>query len=401
MNLMEKKMKNKKEFLDLGRQPIANKFLTKEEFDDEFFFDLKVVFDEKTKLVSLKNFVKPEMMFNENYTYHSSTSYPMKEHFRKTAEMLSRTYNPVNVLEIGSNDGIFIRHFNTDTTFAVEPCGNFADMTNDMDYKTYPEFWTTKLSKLIKQEHGTMDLIYAANCMCHIHGLDDTFTAVRNLLSEDGTFVFEDPSLLRMMERGSYDQLYDEHAHIFSVTALDKLLDRNGLTLYRVDNLSVHGGSNRIYVGLKGRHIIDSSVSTNLMNEKSFGLDKFETYEIFADRVNKSKNDLVSMLKSLKLEGKKIISYGATSKSTTVFNYCGIDSSLIDYITDTTKDKQYKYSPGTHIPIVSPEDGFDESVDVAYLGAWNFKDVIMNKETEFTQRGGKFITHVPQVMMFS
>jgi len=394
----------KKEFLNLGKQPIANKFLTEDEFDDEFFFDLKVVFDEETKLVSLKEFVAPEMMFNENYTYHSSTSYPMKEHFRKTAEMLTTRYKPVNVMEIGSNDGIFIKHFNPDTTFAVEPCGNFADITNDMDYKTYPEFWTTKLSKLIKQEHGTMDLIYAANCVCHVHDLDDTFTAVRNLLSEDGVFVFEDPSLLRMMERGSYDQLYDEHAHIFSVTALDKLLDRNGLMLVRVDNLSVHGGSNRIYAGIKGKYNIDNSVHTvtsNLMNEKSFGLDRFETYQVFTERVNKSKNDLVSMLKSLKLEGKKIISYGATSKSTTVFNYCGIDNSLIDYIVDTTDDKQGKYSPGVHIPIVSPEKGFDESVDIAYLGAWNFKDVIMNKETEFTKRGGKFITHVPQVMMFS
>jgi len=395
----------KQEFLDLGKQPIANRFLTKDEFDDEFFFDLKVVFDKETKLVSLKEFVAPEMMFNENYTYHSSTSYPMKEHFRKTAEMISITYNPFNnpfnVLEIGSNDGIFIRNFNPDNTIAVEPCGNFAKMTNDMGYKTYDKFWNTDLSKLIKQNHGKMDLIYAANCICHIHNLDDTFKAVRDLLSNDGVFVFEDPSLLRMMERGSYDQLYDEHAHIFSVTALDRLLERNGLTLIKVDNLLVHGGSNRIYVGLKDRYVVDNSVSNNLMNEKSFGLDRFETYQVFAERVNKSKNDLVSTLKSLKLEGKKIISYGATSKSTTVFNYCGIDNSLIDYITDTTEDKQGKYSPGTHIPVVSPDEGFDESVDIAYLGAWNFKDVIMNKEIEFTQRGGKFITHVPQVMMFS
>ena len=392
----------KREFLNLGKQPIANRFLTKDEFDNEFFFDLKVVFDEETKLVSLKEFVEPKMMFNENYTYHSSTSYPMKEHFRKVAETLSIIYKPVNVLEIGSNDGIFIKHFNPDTTVAVEPCRNFAEITTSMGYKTYNEFWNTKLAKLIKQNHGTMDLIYAANCTCHVHDLDDTFKAVRDLLSEDGIFVFEDPSLLRMMERGSYDQLYDEHAHIFSVTALDKILEKNGLSIFKVDNLSVHGGSNRIYARLsKAENIHKVTVTTNLAEEKAFGLNNFETYKVFADRVNKSKNDLISMLKSLKLEGKKIVSYGATSKSTTVFNYCGIDDSLIDYIIDTTDDKQGKYSPGAHIPIVSPEKGFDESVDIAYLGAWNFKNVIMNKEVEFTKRGGKFITHVPEVMMFS
>jgi|TARA_R110000824_G_scaffold6775_6_gene31319 methylation protein EvaC len=391
----------KKEFLDLGKQPIANKFLNKGEFNNEFLFDLKAVFDDETKLVSLKEFVAPEMMFNDEYAYHASMSDTMKTHFKSLSDRLQSEFNPVNVLEIGSNDGIFIRHFNPDTTIAVEPCGNFADMTNDMEYKTYPEFWTTKLSTLIKQEHGTMDLIYAANCICHIHDLDDTFTAVRNLLSEDGIFVFEDPSLLRMMERGSYDQLYDEHAHIFSVTALGNLLEKNGLEIFRVDNLSVHGGSNRIYAGLKSKRITELSVSTNLMDENNFGLDRFETYEVFSDRVKKSKKDLVSMLKSLKLEGKKVIAYGAASKATTVFNYCGIDKSLIAYITDTTPSKVGKYQPGTHIPIISPEEGFGDTVDVAYLGAWNFRTEIMNKEISYLSNGGKFITHVPEVMIFS
>ena len=396
-------MVKKKEFLDLGKQPIANRFLDKDEFDNEFLFDLKVVFDEETKLVSLSEFVAPEMMFNENYAYHASMSETMKNHFKDLAENLQKEFKPVNVLEIGSNDGIFIRHFNPDTTVAVEPCTNFSDMTNDMEYKTYPNFWTTKLSNTVRQEHGTMDLIYAANCICHIHDLDDTFTAVARTLSDDGIFIFEDPSLLRMMERGSYDQLYDEHAHIFSVIALKNILNRNGLEIFRVDNLNVHGGSNRIYAKLKGNHYqgIEPSVEDNILEEKSFGLERFEAYEAFANRVEKSKNDLVSMLKTLKEDGKKIIAYGAASKVTTVFNYCGIDDSLVEYITDTTPSKIGKYQPGTHIPIVSPDDGFDESVDVAYLGAWNFRAEIMNKELNYLRRGGKFITHVPQVMMFS
>ena len=327
----------------------------------------------------------------------------MKDHFGYLANSLQKEYRPNNVLEIGSNDGIFIRHFNPSTTIAVEPCKNFADMTNDMEYKTYAVFWTSELSRLIKQEHGTMDLIYAANCICHIHDLDDTFTAVRSLLSENGIFVFEDPSLIRMMERGSYDQLYDEHAHIFSVTALQNLLNRNGLEIFRVDNLSVHGGSNRIYVkAISNRYQeVENSVGYNLSKEDEFGLNDFKTYQIFSDRVQKSKDDLVSILKQLKQEGKKVVAYGAASKVTTVFNYCGIDESLVEYITDTTPSKIGKYQPGTHIPIVSPDDGFDESVDVAYLGAWNFRAEIMNKELNYLRRGGKFITHVPQVMMFS
>ena len=401
-------MSNKKEFLNLGKQPIANKFLKKDELGDEFFYDLKVVFDEDTKLVSLRNFVKPELMFNEDYVYHTSLSVPMVEHFKNTSEMLMKEFNPLTVMEIGSNDGAFLKNWPNDYSIGVEPCGNFTNVTEDMGYKTYSEFWTTELSEKIKNDgYVDFDLIYAANCICHIQNLDECFAAVKNILSKDGVFVFEDPSLLRMLERGSYDQIYDEHAHIFSVTALDNILMNNGLKIFRVDNLSVHGGSNRVYVSHLPDHTflrfrpVEISVRENLQREYDFGIDNFQTYEIFSERVNKSKKDLVELLTKLKDEGKRVVSIGATSKSTTVFNYCGINKSLIEYITDTTPDKQGMLSPGSYIPIVDRRLVNLNNYDYAFLGAWNFKDVIANKEREFVENGGKFITHVPEVMVFS
>ena len=397
----------RKEFLDLRRQPIANKFLKEDEFKDEFFFDLKVVFDDETKLVSLKEFVKPELMFNEDYAYSTSMSYPMVKHFELTANMLKEEFNPETVLEIGSNDGPFIKNFGTEISICVEPCENFAKKTTDMGYRSYISFWDTDVSHGIKEIHGEMDLVYAANCICHIQNLDECFAAVKNILSKDGVFVFEDPSLLRMLERGSYDQIYDEHAHIFSVTALDNILMNNGLKIFRVDNLSVHGGSNRVYVSHLPVHTflrfrpVEISVRENLQREYDFGIDNFQTYEIFSERVNKSKKDLVELLTKLKDEGKRVVSIGATSKSTTVFNYCGIDESLIECITDTTPDKQGLLAPGSHIPVVDRESVNLNDYDYAFLGAWNFKDVIANKEREFVENGGKFITHVPEVMVFS
>ena len=391
----------KKEFLDLGRQPIANKFLKEDGLEDEFFFNLKVVFDEETKLVSIKDFVAPELMFNEDYTYNTSLSTPMVNHFKETAEMLNMKFRPRKVLEIGSNDGPFISNFSKVDSICVEPCGNFAEITNGMGYHTYDNFWTTDLSEKIISEHGYMDLIYSANCICHIQDLDDAFKAIKNTLSPSGVFVFEDPSLLRMLERGSYDQIYDEHAHVFSVTALNNILRKNGLQIFSVDNLSVHGGSNRIYACHLESSTIGDSVKQNLKEEKDFGIDKFETYQIFANRVEESKKILHEKLSDLKQKGKKIVSIGATSKSTTVFNYCGIDSSLIDCITDTTPDKQGLLAPGSHIPVVDRESVNLNDYDYAFLGAWNFKEVIANKESDFVENGGKFITHVPQIMEFS
>ena len=395
----------KKEFLDLGRQPIANKFLKKEEFNNEFLFDLKVVFDEESKLVSLKDFVKPELMFNEDYTYHTSLSTPMVKHFKETAQSLIKfrknlRYKTDKVLEIGSNDGPFISNFDKNTAWCVEPCDNFAIKTGDMGYNTFTDFWTKELAEKIVDWHGKMDLVYSANCICHIQDLDDCFSAVAEVLDKKGMFVFEDPSLIEMLKRGSYDQIYDEHAHIFSVTALQNILQRNGLTIFKVEPLSVHGGSNRIYA----RHLninsdmfdLDGYVSSLLRYENDFGINEIDVYNKFSERVQKSKDRLLGLLNDISNDGKHVISLGATSKSTTVFNYCGIDSKLIDVISDTTPSKQGLYSPGVHIPVVSRESININDYDYAFLGAWNFADLIKENETEFVKNGGEFISHLTE-----
>ena len=237
---------SKMHFLHLGKQPIANGFLNQEQFDDEFFYNLSVGFDEETCLVTQLDYVKPELMFNEDYAYRGSMSKTMVNHFSEFSKSFKNRINKPNILEIGSNDGVFLKNWDKKNTFAVEPCANFAKETNDLGYKTYCDFWNRNLAEKIGQENGYMDLIFAANCICHIPELDETFSAVESLLKPHGLFVFEDPSLASMINNNSYDQIYDEHPHIFSVMALSKLLKRNGLEIVRVDSLSVHGGSNRI-----------------------------------------------------------------------------------------------------------------------------------------------------------
>ena len=234
----------KREFLDLGKQPIANGFLYEDSIDNEYFFNLGVGFDEETKLVTQTEYVDGELMFNDDYVYRGSMSKTMRDHFKLLSDKISPE---AKILEIGSNDGVFIKHFDTKNAIAVEPCGNFAKETQDMGYTTYAEFWTKSLANKIKADFGKQDIIFAANCICHIPDLDDAFTAVESLLTDSGTFIFEDPSLAEMINNNSYDQIYDEHPHIFSVIALDNILQRNGLQIVKVENLSVHGGSNRIF----------------------------------------------------------------------------------------------------------------------------------------------------------
>ena len=387
-----------KKFLDLGKQPIANGFLFRDQIGEEYFFNLGVAFDEETKLVTQTEYVDPPLMFNDEYVYRGSMSKTMREHFKKLSGVLWENDNPMpKVLEIGSNDGVFLKHWPTDSTVAVEPCGNFAKETRRMGYKTYKEFWCTELAKEIKLVDGERDIIFAANCICHIPNLDEAFKAVNLLLKDDGVFIFEDPSLAEVINNNSYDQIYDEHPHVFSVIALDNLLNRCGLEIIKVENITVHGGSNRVYVMKKGFGVVDVSVEQNKSYERVLGLDDFETFLRFAKRVEQSKEDLVRLLTKCKDEGKKVISYGASSKSTTIFNYCGIGPELLSYITDTTPEKQGKLSPGMHIPVIAPEQGFNNTVHFAYLGAWNFIKEIKDKEKDFVGGGGKFITHVPTI----
>ena len=391
-----------KVFLNLGRQPLANSFLKdigKNTLRNEFFYNLKICFNTKNYLVSIDKPVNPKKQYTDKYAHRASESKTMRLAFKKVAKKLIKRFKPKKIMEIGSNDGVFLKNFNKKSVIAVEPCKNLARLTKKL-FKTYDEFWNLKLAKkLIKQKKGEIDLIFSANTISHIPNLKETFEGIFNILSDDGVLVIEDPSLLKVLQNNSYDQFYDEHVYVFSTISVNNIVKDYGLRLFDVENLPTHGGSNRYYICKEnGKYKNTSRLKKVIRSEVSYKLHKIKSYLEFSKRVNISKRKLFNLIKKLKKKNKKIISYGATYKSTTVFNYCNLNSKMIDYVTDTTHNKQGKYTPGTHIKIISPEQGMNDTVDYAFLGAWNFKKEIFKKEKNFLKRGGKFITHVPKVM---
>ena len=325
----------------------------------------------------------------------------MRKSFKDFANKLKKRFEPKIVLEIGSNDGVFIRNFHKREIIAVEPCKNLADITKK-HFKTYSEFWTQKLAKKIFKVSKKADIIFSANTISHIPNLKESFDAINFSLSKNGVLVIEDPSLCSVIQNNSYDQFYDEHVYVFSALSIFNVVRSSGLRLFDVEKMSTHGGSMRYFICKKESKYRNSKrLEIILKEEEKVGLNKFSTFKRFSYRVTKSKKDLVKLLKGLKSKNKKIISYGATYKSTTVFNYCKINNQYLDYVTDTTLNKQGKFTPGQHLPIMSPEDGMVKDVDYAFLGAWNFKKEILNKEKSFIKRGGKFITHVPVIKILT
>ncbi len=383
-------------FLNLGKHPITNNFLKTNKPKNEFFYNLKLIYHKETKLVSLDNFVPPKKMFNDKYAHRASASITMQKAYRNLANKIKKKFKPKSILEIGSNDGVFIKYFSNINNIGVEPCKNLADLTSKMKIKTYDKFWTFHLSNRILSKHGKFDIIYSANTISHIHNLNETFKAIENLLNSNGIFILEDPSLLKSLQKLSYDQFYDEHAYVFSITALKNITKQSGLEVFNIEELKTHGGSNRVYFKkINNKRIkISNTVNKHLLKEKNFGINNLQTYRIFAKKVLRSRKKLIKIFQKIKKEKKNIIGYGATYKSSTVLNFCKIDKKFIRYFLDTTPTKAGKFTPGTHIPI-KRYNGIPNDVDYAFLGAWNFKDEIFKKEKKFIDRGGRFITHVP------
>ena len=383
-------------FLNLGKHPITNNFLKTNKPKNEFFYNLRLTYHKETKLVSLDNFVPPKKMFNDKYAHRASASKTMQKAYKNLAYKIKKKFKPKSILEIGSNDGVFIKYFSNINNVGVEPCKNLADLTSKMKIKTYDKFWTFQLSNKILSKHGKFDIIYSANTISHIHNLNETFKAIENSLDFNGIFILEDPSLLKSLQKLSYDQFYDEHAYVFSITALKNITKQSGLEVFNVEELKTHGGSNRVYFKkINNKTIkISNTVNKHLLKEKNFGINKLQTYRIFANKVLRSRKNLIKIFQKLKKEKKNIIGYGATYKSSTVLNFCKIDKKFIKYFLDTTPTKAGKFTPGTHIPI-KKYNGIPNNVDYAFLGAWNFKDEIFKKEKKFINRGGRFITHVP------
>ena len=390
-------------FISFGKQPIANNFLDKTSLsNEEYFFDMEVALCPDCSMVQLLEQPSREKMFHDNYAFFSGTSEYMKSHFQRFSnEMNHRFLNREDpfVVEIGCNDGIMINNFKElgIRHLGIEPSKNVANVAIKKGINTIVDFFDYDLAQKITKKNGLADLIVSANVICHIPDYNSILKGVKCLLNEKGVFVYEDPYLGAILEKTSYDQIYDEHVFLFSAISVSKNVERHGLELVDVEAQSTHGGSMRYFIAHKGAYNVSEQVTLLIEEEKQQGLDNIEKMQVFTSNVERSKNDLVELLKNLKREGKKVVGYGATSKSTTILNYCQIGPDLIDFISDTTPIKQGKYTPGTHIP-VRPYSEFENSPpEYTILFAWNHKQEIMKKEHRYK---GKWITYIPTVHIF-
>jgi methylation protein EvaC len=300
---------------------------------------------------------------------------------------------------MGSNDGIMLQNFAGAKIhhLGIEPSKNVAQVAMDKGINTVTQFFEAELARRLVADHGQADAFLAANVMCHIPYIHGIVEGIKILLKPKGVVLFEDPYLGDVLEKTSYDQIYDEHTFLFSVTSVSHLFEQYGMEVIDVEPQSTHGGSMRYVIAFKGARSVSAHVGRQLEKERVLGLHLPETYQRFRQNCERSRDQLLTLLTDLKAKGKRVVGYGATSKSTTIINYCGITSELVEFISDTTPIKQGKFSPGAHIPVQPYEEFLRNYPDYALLFAWNHAQEIMAKEESFRANGGKWIVYVPEV----
>ena len=386
-----------KPFMSFGKMPIANGFLKKKDFKKEYFFNMEVGFSKDISLFQLNSHPKPKMMFNKNYPFFTGSSKGMVNHFKKFSEWIKKKYlkNKKILIEIGSNDGTFLSNFkkNKIYTLGIEPSNNVAKLSKRNGVNTKNCFFNYQNIKKLKKFNKKTDLICAANAICHIPDIPDLIKGVDFLLDRKGLFIFEEPYLGSMYEKTSYDQIYDEHIFMFSVSSIMKIFRLYNFDLINVLPQKTHGGSMRYVIGRSGEHSINKNVFKFLKIEKRKKIDTIKGCLQFKKKCEISKKNLRDKIFGILKKGKKIAGYAATSKSTTILNYCNINSNHIDFICDTTPNKINTFSPGTHIPIVSVNHFKKNIPDYTFLFAWNHKKEIFLKEKKNLKKT-KWFAHI-------
>ncbi len=390
--------------LDLGIQPPANSFLKKIS-SSEKKFPLRLFFCKDCFLLQLVDILDKKLLFS-HYLYLSGANKPILEHFSKYAfDVLNKfreNKRKMLIIEIGSNDGSLLKEFKKlgVNVLGIEPASNISKIALKSNIPTMNKFFTSKLASTIAKKEKP-DIILANNVVGHIEDLNDFVLGIKNLLDDDGIFVFEVPYVLDLLKKTEFDTIYHEHLSYFSLLALTKLFKKFELKIFDIQRQLVHGGTLRIFVAKKGRRKINPKVNKMIDFEKKYGISKIRTYKQFGKKVWTLRNSLQKKIKKLKQEGKMIYGYGASAKGNVLLNFCNIDNKMINFIIDTTSLKQNLLTPGTHIPIKSPKKIIQKGVgDIFLLLAWNYKVDILKKEKSFRKRGGKFLIPVPNPRIF-
>jgi SAM-dependent methyltransferase len=392
--------------LDLGDQPLANSYLTLEQVEarDERRYPLHARVCSECLLVQVEQVVPPEEIFSD-YAYFSSYSDSWVERCasfaRAATERLGLGPGSM-VIELASNDGYLLKNFVADgvPVLGVEPAANVAEVAVASGVPTEVAFFGRDCAARLLERGVAADLVVANNVLAHVPDLDDFLGGVAVVLKPNGVLSIEVPHVLRMLEATEFDTIYHEHLSYFSLRAARDVLARRGLRVFDVEELPTHGGSLRIWATLPGASEVwptTPEVERVLSREREAGLDTLDGYTAFAPRVEGLIADLRGCLRDAKAESARVAAYGAAAKGNTLLNAAGVTTDDIGYVVDRSPHKQGRFLPGSHLPILEPDQVRRDRSDYLVVLPWNLRDEIMAQMADVREWGCRFVVPIPRL----
>ena len=385
----------------MGFSPISDQILTKDQLNKpEVTYPITINSCMDCGFCQLGFVVRPELMYNENYSYDGSTTIGSRQHHISMANQICDNFKLGHdslIIDIGSNAGVLLSGFRDRgcKVLGIDPSINVANIARNKGIEVIGEFFSSELAKRIKKEYGQVSVITGTNVFAHIDDLHHFFKAADILLKEDGIVCIEAPNLIALIENLEYDTIYHEHLSYLSLKPLRDFCKKMHMDIFNVEFHEMHGGSFRYFIGREKLRKINENIPKYLQLEEEKGIYKKSRLEKFALDVKNQKEELNSLLWNLKRDGKKIVGISAPAKGNALMNYCKISSDLLDYITELNPLKIGKFSPGMHIPIVEEKRLLIDKPDYGLLLAWNFADEIIKNNQKFVENGGKFIIPIP------
>lgn len=391
--------------IKLTPTPPANAFVEEKLLEDkQDCFPLDVYQCLHCGHVQLLDILDPNELFS-NYVYVSGTSPVFVKHFENYAKKIISDYKigaGSLIVEVGSNDGTLLKFFQEAgmSVLGIDPAANIARQATKAGIDTLPEFFSIDLAKKIRKERGAAALVVANNVFAHTDDLRGFAEGVRVLLADAGLFVFEVSYLVDVFRKTLFDTIYHEHLSYHSLVPLIPFFNSLDMDIVDAQRIDTHGGSLRVFVQKTHGPWAKVNSVTNLCNlESDMGLDQPHTLRRFSSRVDHIRQELITLLRDLKRQGKRLAGYGAPAKATTLMYHFGLDREILEYIIDDSPLKQNLYSPGLHIPVMPFTHLSNERPDFLLILAWNFASPIIEKNREFSEHGGKFLIPLPEVVI--
>tara|TARA_B100000963_G_scaffold291198_1_gene261182 strand:+ start:2325 stop:3566 length:1242 start_codon:yes stop_codon:yes gene_type:complete len=391
--------KNLTKVFDLGQTPLANSYSKIEICKKLKKYPLKLNYCNNCGHLQLTHSVKPSKMFS-NYLYKSNTSKKNLLHFKNYAKEIKKKLKTKNakILDIASNDGTFLNFFEKKKFFrlGIDPAKNLQKISLKKGITQIDDFFTEKKSKEIKKKYGKFDIITANHVCAHVENLNDFFSGVQNILKNSGLFIFEISYRASVLKKNTFDTIYHEHLDYHALTPILKFVKKFNLNVIDFKTPEAQGGSLRVYTS-KNENIKNSKkIEKQILKEKKqLNLFNPKTYERFEKKVICCKNKLNSLIQSFIKKKLTIAGYGAAAKTTTFLNFFKISEKNIMCIFDDNILKQGLCIPGTKIKIVKPSDLYKKKIDILIIFAWNYAEIIINKNKNFKKIGGKFLIPFP------